>query len=87
MPKQIERRRNGLGSVLDVRTVLLRKVRLQSGGDLVSCPQRRLHRVETLSPAVGTSRFHLTVRLRVCSILVSPPCEPVKKHAPDRPQH
>jgi hypothetical protein len=56
VPKQVERRRDGLRPVFDVRTVLLGKVRLQSGGDLVSGPQRRLHRVEALSPGIGPRR-------------------------------
>jgi hypothetical protein len=56
VPKQIKRRRDSLRSVFDVRTVLLGKVRLQSGGDLVGGPQRRLHRVEALGPGIGPRR-------------------------------
>jgi hypothetical protein len=63
MPKQIERWRDRLGPVLDVRTVLLGKTRLQGGGDLVSCSQRRLHCIERLSRATGASRSHLMVPL------------------------
>jgi hypothetical protein len=53
VPKQIQRRRDGMRPVLHVRTVLLSEVRLQGGGDLVSSPQRRVHRVQALSPGTG----------------------------------
>ena len=43
MPKQVQRGREGLRAVFDVRPVLLGQMRLQSGSDLVSGPQRRLH--------------------------------------------
>jgi hypothetical protein len=67
VPKQVERGRDGLRPVFDVRTVLLGKVRLQSGGDLVSGPQRRLHRIEALGPGIGPRRSRMTVWLHINS--------------------
>jgi hypothetical protein len=55
MPKQVQRGREGLRSVFDVRAVLLGQMRLQSGSDLVSGPQRRLHRVKAL---IRGTRLH-----------------------------
>jgi hypothetical protein len=88
VPKQVERRCDRLGSVLDVRAMLLGEMRLQSGGDLVGCSQRRLHRIVCLSLATGASRSHLIVPLHVYSAPRRGHCKPVRKHAPDRrPQH
>jgi len=62
VPKQVERGRDGLRPVFDVRTVLLGKVRLQSGGDLVSGPQRRLHRVEAACLPINVPSRSLLLR-------------------------
>jgi hypothetical protein len=67
VPKEIERRRNVLRSVFEVRTVLLGKVRLQSGSDLISGPQRRLQCVEAVSRGIGLHRSQVMVRLHVNS--------------------
>ena len=53
---------DGVRSVLNVRSVLLGNMRLQSGGDLVGALQRGLYCVEALPPHLGFD-FGLPVRL------------------------
>src|ERR1700751_5116812 len=67
VPKQIQRRCDGMRPVFHVRTVLLGEVCLQGGSDLVGSPLRRVHRVQALSPDTGLLRSYLRVRVHVHS--------------------
>jgi hypothetical protein len=84
VPEQIQRGRDGLRPVFDMRAVLL-------GGDLISSPQRRMHRVQALSPDTALRRSHFTVRLHVHSTPQNrrtdkAPTQTRRKQSPPLPQ-
>jgi hypothetical protein len=66
VPEQIQRRRDSMRPVFDVRTMLLGKVRLQRSGDLVRRPQRGAQRVQALSPNTA-HRFCLMIQFHARS--------------------